>query len=206
LSINGVAPGESSGLRVLLRPNDSAARLPAYAQVLMQRVTPVKADGTFSFPALYVGHYAVAVEGLARGMYVADVQQGGTSVMDSGISVTSQSPNPLQVSIKTDAGMLQGTVLDFQKRPSRAATVVVIPPENRRQNRMLYWTATTDADGKFAIPGVAPGNYKVFAWLNLPAGTYLNPRFVAKYEASGRTITIAPSAIFSTELTAIPLD
>lgn len=124
LSINGVAPGESSGLRVLLRPNDSAAKLPAYAQVLMQRVTPVRGDGSFSFPALYVGRYAVAVEGLARGMYVADVQQGGASVFDTGISVTSLSPNPLQVSIKTDAGILQGTVSDFQKRPSQAATVV----------------------------------------------------------------------------------
>lgn len=82
----------------------------------------------------------------------------------------------------------------------------MIPPENRRQNRMLYWTAPTDADGKFSIPDVAPGNYKVFAWLNLPAGTYLNPRFVAKYEASGRAITVSPSTALNTELTAIPLD
>jgi hypothetical protein len=206
LNINGVAPGEPSSLRVLLRPNDSAARLPAYSQALMQRVTPVKADGSFSFPALYVGNYAIAVEGLTRGMYVADVQQGGASVMDNGISIASQPPNPLQVSIKTDAGMLQGTVSDFQNRPSAAATVVVIPPENRRQNRLLYWTATTDADGKFGIPGVAPGNYKVFAWLNLPAASYFNPKFVARYEARGRAITVTPSATLNAELTAIPLD
>jgi len=206
LTINGVPPGESSGLRVLLRPNDSAAKLPAYAQVLMQRVTPVKADGSFSFPALYVGQYAVVVEGIPRGMYVADVQQGGTSVFDRGISVSSQPPNPLQVSIKTDAGMLQGTVLDFQKKPAPSATVVMIPPESRRQNRMLYWTATTDADGKFSIPGVAPGIYKAFAWLNLPAGAYFNPKLVAKYESSGRTITVAASTTLNTELTAIPLE
>jgi beta-lactamase regulating signal transducer with metallopeptidase domain len=205
VTVNGAAPGQSS-IKVLLRSDDSGAKLPAYAQNLMQRVQPVNAEGNFSFPVLFVGHYSVAVEGLGPGMYVADVRQGAASVIDSGIQVTAEPPQPLQVVIKTDSGTLQGTVLDFEKRPATDTTVVIVPPENRRQNRLLYWTATTDASGKFTIQGIAPGNYKVFAWPNLPPGIQFNPKFITKYEASGRSISVGPSATLNADLTAIPID
>jgi hypothetical protein len=48
-----------------------------------------------------------------------------------------------------------------------------------------------DADGRFTMNGVAPGDYKVFAWESarrrLP-----NADFIRKYENRGVAITVLP--------------
>src|SRR5262245_25603574 len=101
--------------------------------------------------------------------------------------------------------MVQGIVQNAEGKALGEATVVLVPPASRRQNRALYKTATTDASGRFTIRGVAPGSYKIFAWPNVPNGAYFNGRFLAKYEDRGRTLNIDPLSTVTAEITAIPL-
>jgi Carboxypeptidase regulatory-like domain len=97
-------------------------------------------------------------------------------------------------------------VKDAQGKALANATVVVVPPPDRRQNRALYRTATTDATGSFAIRSLAPGNYKVFAWQNVTNGAYYNPRFLEKYEDRGQPVNLDSRATVKSALVAIPAE
>ena len=85
------------------------------------------------------------------------------------------------------------------------ATVVLAPPENRRQNRLLFHNAVTDRAGRFSLHNIAPGNYKLFGWQqSLPTSTWYNEGFMARYEAQGRGINIAQDSTVTQQITVIP--
>jgi hypothetical protein len=81
---------------------------------------------------------------------------------------------------------------------------VALVPATRRQNEALYYVGRTSSTGAFAIRGIAPGDYKMFAWDVMPPGAYTNAAFLEKYEERGTSITIAAGAKATSKLTAIP--
>jgi hypothetical protein len=83
------------------------------------------------------------------------------------------------------------------------ATVAVIPPDARRENRALYKTGTSDAMGKFTVRGIAPGGYKVFAFQGIAGGEFYNSRFLSKYEFRGKSINVAQGSTVTESLTVI---
>jgi hypothetical protein len=213
LTVNGNPPGQN-GIKVSVQVDDSGAKLPAYGINIRARTMPVDAAGNFNLPAVFVGHWQVFIEGLAAGMYVADVRQGGASVFDTGFDATGKALTPLQIAIRTDSAAISGSVVDGMKKPVANASIVLVPPDARRQNRLLYHTATADANGHFTISGIAPGNYKIFTWPGGDAGFFSNPidgayyntKFMARYESRGQSINLASANNPVLELTVIPLD
>jgi hypothetical protein len=90
------------------------------------------------------------------------------------------------------------------QRPAANATVVLVPPPQRRRNADLYRTTTTGPDGKFAMTGVPPGEFKLFAWPSLNGSPYLNPNFMAIYEARGASVSIFAGGQLTAEVPLIP--
>jgi hypothetical protein len=126
-------------------------------------------------------------------------------VFDDGINVPSEAPPPIQVMLRSGASTVDGTVQDGTGKPVANTTVVLMPAQNRRQNRVLYATATSDAAGKFTIRSVGPGSFKLFAWQRrIEGGAYYNPSFMAKYEDRGRLVTVAEGATVTQQITVIP--
>jgi hypothetical protein len=114
-------------------------------------------------------------------------------------------PDPIEVALSSGAGTVEGIVEDGAGKPVVGATVVLAPPENRRQNRVLFHQAFTDKTGRFTLHNIAPGNYKLFSWGQaLPANTWFNPGFMLKYEASGRPINVTQDGNVTQRLRVIP--
>jgi hypothetical protein len=186
---------------------------PAYGVNVRARTVPVDPSGTYTLPGIFVGHWQVYVEGLSPEMYVADVRQGASSVFDTGVTITGEQPSPLQVLIRTDSGTVEGTVTDNARRPVPGASIVLVPPDSRRQNRLLYRTATAGPDGRYSIRGVAPGSYKIFSWpggdtnlFSAPIdGGYYNSRFLSRYESASKPMNVSQS-VANMDLTVIPVD
>lgn len=82
--------------------------------------------------------------------------------------------------------------------------VVLIPPEERRQNLALYRTASTNAQGAFMMTGVHPGAYKLFAWESIPTGADHNADFVKSQEEKGTAVVVPAGAAVSQAITLIP--
>jgi hypothetical protein len=203
VTLNGRAP--QTPVRVTLRVDDSSMKLGIYSTLSTRFVASDK-DGAFTMIQVPPGPYHIDIgPGLPNNLYLADVRQSARSVFDSGLEITSQVPDPIEVVLSSGAGTVEGIVQDGAGKPVIGATVVLAPPENRRQNRVLFHQTMTDKTGRFALHNIAPGNYRLFSWQQaLPANTWFNPGFMLKYEASGRPITIAQDGNVTQQLTVIP--
>jgi hypothetical protein len=62
----------------------------------------------------------------------------------------------------------------------------------------------TDIDGRFDLKGIAPGDYKIFAWETVEPGAWQNPNFVRPYESRGTPIRIQEDKSHEIEVKSIP--
>jgi hypothetical protein len=199
----GAKPGTS--MRVTLLPDDASIKIPAY-QLIMTRSALVSPEGNFSIAAVPEGRYRVAtVAGLPADLYLADVRANAMSVFDSGFEISTRLNSPIEVALGSGAGTVDGVVRDGPTKVFSNATVALVPEARRRQNRALYFLATSDALGRFTIRGVPPGDYKLFAWESIPSFAYQNSAFIAKHEERGRTVHVGQGGTSSMELQIIPV-
>jgi len=70
--------------------------------------------------------------------------------------------------------------------------------------RVTDKSVRVDAGGEFRLSGVAPGEYKLFAWENLPNGAYRNAAFLAKHESRGLSVNLVPGGNLDFDLMVIP--
>ena len=168
--------------------NHDAARSEALATAPVDPVT-----GEFVFDRVNPGQYSIR---LAKPInvpdaYMADVRQKDRSVFDSGISVGEETPEPLELMLRTQGGTVTGTVFDSTLiRTFSRATVALVPDDPRRRNLALYRTAVSQADGTFSFAGVAPGSYRLFAWQAVTPGAWENAAFMRRYEDHGVPVVV----------------
>jgi hypothetical protein len=94
------------------------------------------------------------------------------------------------------------TVTDNVGQPFPGAITVLIPSAKNRQD--LYKMTNSGQDGRANFTGVAPGDYKVIAWEDIPQGAYLNADFVAPYEDRAQTLHVDPNSAPAVQLRVIP--
>lgn len=218
---NPVAPA----IRVTLLAEDETPLYLGFFDTISNYAPFLSADGAFTLPVIPEGHYQIRV-GLTGGptrapvanaqgqlpptpiplgpnAYVADITQSGVSVFDSGITIGSDPVGPLEVSIKSNGGTVEGNVVGADQKPVSGATVVLVPDTSHRQNAGLYRTATSDERGHFALTRVRPEAYKVFAWDNVTPGAYQNAQFIARFEGQGVRVDVGAGATVSKDVVLI---
>jgi hypothetical protein len=173
-------------LSVGLRPLDS---LPAMvpARIGTSAASPA---GVFVLRSVPEALYTLAVTPLPATIYIADIRQNNESVFDSGIAVGKENPASVEVVLDTNGQTLEGIVIDEKQSPVANAAVVLVPPQARRQNPILYRAVKSREDGRFTISNVAPGDYKIFAWRQVQVTAWMNAAFISRYEAQGRNVTV----------------
>jgi hypothetical protein len=206
VTIDGSAPARSP-VRVWLQVEGASAKRPGYQQIASRVVQADAQTGSFTIPGIQIGRFHLMLgNGLSPDLYIEDVRQSGQSVFDAGFVMTRDTPAPLQVSLRSGAGTVEGTVLDASKKPVGGASIALIPPASSRQNRARYQTATSDATGRFFIRNVIPGDYKIFAWPDVDGGAYFNARFLSRYEERGRSIHVGQGSTTRIEIPALLAD
>jgi hypothetical protein len=196
VTVDGNAPRPGS-VRMAFTPADALRRLGVSIPA------NIPADGSFTIEGCPDGHFRLSVAPLPGDLYVEDMRQGGSSIYDTGFEIRGRNPDPIQVIIKSGAGTFDGTVQDASGKPLIGGTVALVPA-TRRQNDALYSMSRSDSTGAFIIRGIAPGDYKVFAWDVMPPGAYTNAAFLEKYEERAIPVTIGPAAKVTSKVTAIP--
>jgi hypothetical protein len=84
--------------------------------------------------------------------------------------------------------------------------VVLVPPASDRQNALRYKTTQTDEKGNFALKGVPPGEYSLFAWENVPFTAWMNSDFLAKYKDRGSAVVVSQGTRLEAQPELIPDD
>jgi hypothetical protein len=197
IAVDGKAPAPNS-IRAALEPIDALRRIGVAIPA------NIDSDGSFSFPGqLPDGRFRIATAGVAPNLYVEDMRQGNVSIFDTGFEIRDRNPEPIEISFKSGAATLEGTLQDAAGKPLIGGVIALVPVK-RRENLALYNTLRSDSTGAFLMRGIAPGEYKLFAWDYMPAGASANAAFLEKYEEKGIPITFGVDGKLTQKLTAIP--
>ena len=150
----------------------------------------IKPDGTFQIQNVYDGSYRVRVLGYPEGYYLKSVREGGSEVLESGLTIIhSQPPSHLEITLSPDGGRVEGTVL-HEQRPVSGAWVVLAPDAVGPDREDMSRGRVTDSFGRFSLLGLPPGDFKLFAWEPVQGTDYSDPDFLGGFEGRGTRVHI----------------
>jgi hypothetical protein len=117
----------------------------------------------------------------------------GQTDASNGITITDGTQDRLEVVMTREFGSLDGLVTDPGRNGASGATVVLVPAVARK-NGSLYKSTVADVSGRFRFQGIVPGDYFVFAWIDVETGAWQSPEFLRPFEARGRRVQIATNS------------
>jgi hypothetical protein len=109
--------------------------------------------------------YRLELSDLPEDVYVKAARFGTKDILGKSFPISGPTKDRFEVVLSPNGGRVEGTVVSPEGRPLSSATVVLVPEAGLRRID-LYRTATTDASGRYVLRGVAPGEYKAFAFEN----------------------------------------
>ena len=189
-----------SGVRVQFRPVVGGA--PLMFGTLPSSQT-VAADGSFKVDNVQPGLYRI-VPPVLPDFYIKQVRFDRLDALNQNVEVVQRGPDSptVDVVLSTNVGQIEGTVSDTRLQPFAGAQVVLIP-ERFRDRVDLYKTAASDQTGRFTLRGIAPGEYKLYAWETLENNAYFDPDLQRRAASSGKSVEVSESAKLSLSLQVI---
>ena len=160
---------------------------------ISQHLNTAKPDGSFSIGSVPPGDFRVILRQLPPNRYIQSMRMGNADVLSNGLQITGPPDSMLEIVIGTRAGRIDGSVVNSRNEGLANRTVVLVPDIRLRQRDDLYKAVSTNNAGRFQMRGIAPGDYKLFAWENVRT-------MPGRIRASSRlTKTPADSASVSTK-------
>jgi len=161
----------------------SIALLPVDPDMPSPQNALVGPNGQFVMNGVFPGDYVLEITNLPQDLYLKMARFGEASLDKLTIGMQPSS-DPLQILLGSDGGHLQA-----ESQPS--AQFVLVPDAARRSRREQYRVAVAGDDGRTAIRGIPPGDYKLFAWEDLEPNGYLNSDYLQAYEGRGVPLKIS---------------
>ncbi len=173
---------------IILRTLGHQADLSRTPPSLINRIN-TNSDGTFTISQVTDARYSITQN--ATDSCIVDIRQGGKSVYDEGF-IGGMDAEPIEVILSKQCGTVQVQILDDRKQPVPNAFVSLVPAAEHRSNVLLYRRSIFDvAASKYPpITLIPPGEYKMFAWDNIPPNAELNAAYLAKFEDRGVPVTV----------------
>jgi hypothetical protein len=184
-----------SGVRVELR------REP-YTPELLVVLPTVAPDGTFTLSGVTPGEYRLKVETRGFPGYIKSARVGAIDALNPPFQLNG--PGQLEIVLSLNSGSLDAVVLDEMQKPFSNARVVLVPDPPRRNRLDLYDAGASDAFGRIGFQGLTPGDYRIFAWDDVPTDAWEDPDFIRLYEDRGRSLRIGEGSTGNIELKVIP--
>lgn len=144
----------------------------------------------FALKDLVEGDYQLEASGASKDCYLKQITLGQTFIKDDIISVSKGANPALEITISSRGARVQGSVVDKDGLPAAGVWVVAVPDEARRTILRLFKSQTTDQYGKFDLHGLAPGEYKFFAWDGAEEHAWEDPDFLKPFEVQGAKIEL----------------
>jgi hypothetical protein len=165
----------------------------------------INSDGTFLIHGADHDVYEVGISGLTDDSYLQSVRLGDEESADKNIdlSLADASSGSLDIVVNPAGGRIDGVVRDENNEVARGFAVALVPELNHRGDAHLFHEAITDQNGQFSIRGIAPGEYKLFAWDFAEPGADRDSAFLKPYEERGSVVELQASERKNVELRAI---
>jgi hypothetical protein len=166
----------------------------------------VAADGSFEWKSVPPGNYFVQLAGDGGGnsnWFLKSALAGGREVDDAGMSVSGGAV-ALDVVASANGGVAEGVVTDQKGEPVANAVIVAVPEARLRGRIERFRKTVSDQSGRFALHGIQPGEYTLFAWESVDGEAYYNPEFLKNYEQQGSALRMSEGDRKTVQLAVIP--
>jgi len=157
----------------------------------------VAPDGTFGSPIfLPWDTHRLEVSGLPEDVYVKAAHFGPKDILGNSFPISGPTTDRFEVVLSSKGGRVDGKVggvVSGEDRPLPNAAVVLVPSA-QLQRIDLYRMTTTDESGEFTIRGLAPGEYKAFAF-ETASDSYraFEPNFASLSDSGGVALSVVES-------------
>jgi Carboxypeptidase regulatory-like domain len=198
VELEGAARGSVPNLAVRLLPAEGLALGP-------QPLSRVGSDGNIRLTGVTPGLWTLVVDSLAEGLWVKSVSLASNEISTGELVLSESTRGQLRIVLAGNGGRISGTVT-ADGQPCQA-TVVLVPatPELRLAHQLYRITNATER-GTFAMKGVRPGAYKLFAFQEIEPFEWLDPEQLKMVEALGESIEVGAGESTLRDLVAIPPD
>lgn len=179
----------------------------ALGEIAGESIAQVNDDLTFGFYDVQPVRYDIFARWLPDNLYLKAIRLGQQDVTETGVDFTEGVPaEELTVVVSANGGVIEGSVQNSREEPVSGVKVTLVPDTGHRPYSRYYKTADADLNGHFIIRGVAPGEYKIYAWEDIEDGAYQDPDFVKPHEFEGQTVNIKERGHETVQLKAIPAE
>lgn len=135
---------------------------------MMVEPARIQDDGGFKFAQVPRDKVMPILMGMPRNAYVKSVLLGGVDVVENGLDLNAaDSAVNLEIKIHAKGASIDGQASDAEGKPMPGSMVLLLPHPFRSDHPSLLLfrkTASSDQNGRFSITGVAPGEYRLYAW------------------------------------------
>ena len=188
---------ESRGASNLSSPRWSQQTPPLSLRLIPAAMLATEAGSTFVQQGS--GQQIMALQNVEPGRYTADVmpwgawyvqsaQYGPTNLLSDDVMIASGQIYPIEIVLRDDGATLTGS-LKYNGVDDTPMTLIVVPqPTGKRGVKVLH----TSQQG-FAMNGLAPGDYLVFAFDHADKIEYTNPDALQPYTSQATPVTLSPN-------------
>jgi hypothetical protein len=134
-------------------------------------------DGAFSIGPLPPGRYSPNIYRLPPGAYLKAILVGEREGTLDLVGAAGQTVETVWV-VSLQGGKVEG-------RTTAGAVVALVPDADAPNRRSRYRAVEADSDGRFSLPGVAPGSYSLYAFTTVEAGAWMDDEYLGSLPARG---------------------
>jgi hypothetical protein len=116
---------------------------------------------------------------------------GAQDVLDNGLDLTNATGgSAVEVELGANAAELTGRIQDGDY-PSPGRYVTLIPDPALPGQTLRFRSGMTDEEGRFRLTHLAPGDYRLYAWVEpLSSLVLVNELFLARFQAQSKKVSV----------------
>jgi protocatechuate 3,4-dioxygenase beta subunit len=134
-------------------------------------------DGSIRFPKVQPGRYVIFPVGYIPGYFVESVKLGDRELMAKAVDLT-DGAIPFRITYRPNAGRVRGNV-----EKGAGSVVALLPQDEALLDGQFIRTAKCDANGRYEIGSLKPGEYYAFAFDRVDNDAFEDVTFVRNLRA-----------------------
>ena len=155
-------------------------------------------DGAIRFPKVQPGRYTIFPVGFVPNYYVEAVKLGDREVMSRPVDLNGGAV-PFRIIYRSNAGRVRGAV-----EKGGLSTVALVPQDEALLDGQFIRTAKCDANGRFEVGSLKPGEYYAFAFDRVDRDALADATFVRNLQPVAALVHVEAGKAADVDLKVTP--